>query len=139
MAPQKPETNAPYTTEELAPVRETLLRRRTQLLGAERAQGLEMADEQERDPAAEEEEAAAHQHTQFVAARVREGIHRELQLIDHALARIDAGVYGRCDECEEPIAIERLKALPYTRLCAVDAARDERDKTAHSPGRSLTL
>ncbi len=134
-----PGTDAPYTTEELAPVREVLLRRRTLLLDSEQAHGREMADEQDRDPAAEEEEAAAHQHMQFVAARVREGIQRELMLIDQALARMDAGVYGRCDECDEPIAIERLKALPYTRLCAPDAARDERDKIPHSPGRSLTL
>ena len=43
---------------------------------------------------------------------MREGILREVQLIDNALVRMDAGVYGRCEECEEPIAIERLKALP---------------------------
>ena len=33
----------------------------------------DMRDEQDRDPATEEEEAAAHQHTQFVSARMREG------------------------------------------------------------------
>lgn len=139
MATQQPDTRAPYTTEQLLPVREALQRRRTQLLESERAHGREMADEQERAPAVEEEEAAAHQHTQFVAARVREGIDRELQLIDTAIARLNANVYGRCEECEEPIAIERLKALPYTRLCAVDAAREEREKVVRSPGRSLTL
>lgn len=131
--------NAPYTTEQLGPVREALLRRRHQLVAAERDQQREMADEQARDPAIEEEEAAAHQHAQFVAARVREGIRQELQRLDRALARMDARVYGRCEECEEPIALERLKALPYTRLCALDAAREERDKVVRSPGRSLTL
>jgi DnaK suppressor protein len=131
--------DAPYTTAQLAPVREALLRRRHQLVVAERDHSREMADEQSRDPAVEEEEAAAHQHAQFVASRMREGFQREVQLIDGALARMDAGVYGRCEDCEEPIAIERLRALPYTRLCAADAAREERNTVLRSPGRSLTF
>jgi DnaK suppressor protein len=138
--PQSPAgSDAPYTTEQLAPVREALLRRRYQLVSSERDQSREMADEQARDPAVEEEEAAAHQLAQFVASRMREGFQRELQLIDGALQRMDAGVYGRCDECDEPIAIERLKALPYTRLCAADATREEREKVLRSQGRSLTF
>src|SRR4051812_37723723 len=136
MATQQPRQDAPYTTEQLAPVREALLRRRREFIESQAAQEREIADEQSRDPATEEEEAAAHQHTQFVAARMREGIHRELLAIDNALARMDAGVYGRCEECDEPIAIERLKVMPYTRLCAADAAIEERDKVAHSQGRS---
>jgi DnaK suppressor protein len=131
--------DAPYTTEQLAPVREALLRRRRDLIEAQQAHEREIEDEQSRDPATEEEEAAAHQHTQFVATRVREGLGREVQGIDEAIARMDAGVYGRCEECDEPIAIERLKIVPYTRLCATDAAIEERDKVARSPGRSLTL
>lgn len=131
--------DAPYSTEELVPVRETLLRRRRDLIEAQAGHTRDMADEQSRDPAVEEEEAAQHQHLQFVTARVREGIDRELQQIDQALARIDANVYGRCEECHEPIAIERLRVLPFTRLCAVDATTDEREKTARSQGRGLTL
>jgi len=130
---------APYTTEQLEPVRRALLHRRSQLVQTAGDQQRELADEAERAPAAEEEEAAAHQHTLFVTTRVREGVQREIQLLDAALARLDAGVYGRCDSCEEPIALERLKALPYTRLCATDAALDERDKVGRSQGRSRTL
>jgi DnaK suppressor protein len=135
----QPANDAPYTTEELQPVREALLRRRHNLVESQAAREKEMLDEQERDPAVEEEEAAAHQHAQFVAARMREGIDQEIIQIDRALARIDAGQYGRCEDCDEPIAIERLKALPFTRLCATDAALDERNKYVRSPGRSLTL
>lgn len=36
--------------------------------------------------------------------------------IDLALARIDQGIYGICEETEEPIEIERLRAIPWTRL-----------------------
>ena len=34
-----------------------------------------------------------------------------------ALARIDAGTFGRCETCGKVIAIARLDALPYARLC----------------------
>lgn len=37
--------------------------------------------------------------------------------IDRALAKIDAGTYGICEKCGEPIPKERLKALPYAALC----------------------
>lgn len=36
--------------------------------------------------------------------------------IETALARIERGNYGVCEETDEPIEIERLRALPYTRL-----------------------
>lgn len=34
-----------------------------------------------------------------------------------ALKRIDAGTYGRCEECGQLIPSERLDALPYARFC----------------------
>lgn len=46
-----------------------------------------------------------------------EGEREELRMIDGALMRIEAGSYGICIECSEPIAPERLRALPYTPRC----------------------
>ncbi len=37
--------------------------------------------------------------------------------INDALGRIEAGSYGRCEECGELIAKPRLQALPYARHC----------------------
>jgi DnaK suppressor protein len=37
--------------------------------------------------------------------------------VDAALERMDAGVYGKCESCDEPISIERLLARPVARLC----------------------
>jgi RNA polymerase-binding transcription factor DksA len=34
-----------------------------------------------------------------------------------ALQRIDAGTFGRCEECGQAIPKERLDALPYARFC----------------------
>ena len=41
----------------------------------------------------------------------------KLQSIDQALARLDDGSYGICESCDGEIAAERLKAMPFTRLC----------------------
>jgi RNA polymerase-binding transcription factor DksA len=45
-----------------------------------------------------------------------------LKEIGAALERIDAGKFGKCEECQGDIARPRLKELPYTRFC-VECAR----------------
>ena len=40
-----------------------------------------------------------------------------LREIGDALHRIDAGGYGTCLECEEPISAKRLDAVPWARYC----------------------
>ena len=37
--------------------------------------------------------------------------------IDDALAKIDAGTYGVCEQCGKPIGEARLEAMPAARLC----------------------
>jgi DnaK suppressor protein len=49
-----------------------------------------------------------------------------LQEIDEALERIEAGTYGVCAVCGEPIPDERLEAVPYATLCIADKRRQER-------------
>lgn len=50
----------------------------------------------------------------FLSAQGR--LKDRLQEIEWALARIERGSYGICEETDEPIEIERLRALPWTRL-----------------------
>lgn len=52
---------------------------------------------------------------------------QKLQAIDDALLRIKSGVYGICEVCELDIAEERLKALPFTRLCISCQSEQERE------------
>jgi DnaK suppressor protein len=40
-----------------------------------------------------------------------------LQKVDRALAKIDEGSFGLCEQCEEPLNINRLKARPVATLC----------------------
>src|SRR4051794_17942035 len=37
--------------------------------------------------------------------------------INDALARIEQGTFGRCENCHREISRERLEALPYARYC----------------------
>jgi DnaK suppressor protein len=43
--------------------------------------------------------------------------------IEAALRRIEDGSYGICQACGKPIAAERLRALPWARLCIDDQRR----------------
>ena len=42
---------------------------------------------------------------------------REMEAIQAALARIDAGTYGICDTCGETISAARLTAMPMASRC----------------------
>ncbi|MEE9298144.1 MAG: TraR/DksA family transcriptional regulator [Acidimicrobiia bacterium] len=42
--------------------------------------------------------------------------------IERALAKIDSGSYGECDDCGQPIGETRLQALPATSRC-IDCSR----------------
>jgi DnaK suppressor protein len=48
--------------------------------------------------------------------------------VEHALARIRDGSYGRCEACGEAIEAERLDALPYATHCLADARRRARPR-----------
>ncbi|WP_374191420.1 TraR/DksA family transcriptional regulator [Planomonospora sp. ID82291] len=45
---------------------------------------------------------------------------------ERAIARIDAGTYGVCESCHQPIGKERLQAFPRATLCVACKQREER-------------
>ena len=49
-----------------------------------------------------------------------------LQDIEEALERIQENRFGLCEECEQEIALERLRAIPYAPLC-VDCKRRQEE------------
>ena len=60
---------------------------------------------------------------------LRDRADHQLQLVDEALARLEAGTFGTCVRCGRPIADERLEALPWAARCIDcqrDASRDRR-------------
>ena len=40
-----------------------------------------------------------------------------LYKVDSALKRVQDGTYGLCSECDKPIPMARLKAIPYVETC----------------------
>jgi DnaK suppressor protein len=99
-------------------------RRRTILETARRAAAeLDSLRSAERDP--EFEEGAQADHEALTLSRLGEAQRREVQQIDGALARLDAGEYGRCRDCGQEIDPRRLAALPHAMYCADCAERRE--------------
>jgi RNA polymerase-binding transcription factor len=61
--------------------------------------------------------------------RMRDRERKLLTKINEAFSRIESGVYGRCEECDDEIGIERLKARPVTTLCiACKSAQEARER-----------
>lgn len=75
---------------------------------------------------AELEEDSQEQNIARLLARLDDRSAAEIAQIDHALRRIEDGEYFECEACGEPIAPERLEALPTATLCITDAERRER-------------
>ncbi len=60
-----------------------------------------------------------------IEALARQAEHH-LEEIDAAMMRLDAGTYGTCEVCGEPIGAERLEARPTARVCIRCAASRRR-------------
>ncbi len=71
---------------------------------------------------AEPEEQARNQDERRAMATLHAMETDELILVNQALQRIDAGGFGVCKECEAPIGMARLFAIPWTPLCRDCAA-----------------
>jgi len=63
-----------------------------------------------------------------VGVAVLELTSRMVQGIESALERLKAGTYGVCVDCGEPIAVARLRALPFAERCR--DCQEARDATA---------
>jgi DnaK suppressor protein len=92
---------------------ETLTREFDEVVAASQASN---ADD-EHDP---EGATIAFERQQVVA--LLEQAQRRLADVDAAIARREAGDYGRCETCGRPIGAERLAARPAARTC-IDCAR----------------
>jgi DnaK suppressor protein len=53
-----------------------------------------------------------------------------LMEVNDALARIEQGTFGVCENCHKPISKERLNALPYARYC-IRCVRKLQESASH--------
>ena len=63
--------------------------------------------------------------------RTRDRARKLISKIEAALARIEEGTYGYCEETDEPISLKRLEARPIATLSLEAQERHERMERTH--------
>jgi RNA polymerase-binding transcription factor DksA len=113
--------------------RQSLEQERDRLLDVRSGFGAEHLHDQSEDDSLSELSHLA-QHQADIASEtferekdfsILEQVEAELADVERALQRLDAGTYGRCEACHQPIADERLAALPAARFCVAHQAQAE--------------
>ncbi|MEV5198369.1 TraR/DksA C4-type zinc finger protein [Streptomyces sp. NPDC053720] len=119
----------PWTSEEVAEARAELssetMRLRSELEAASAALAGLMRDSG--DGAGDDEadtgtKNITREHEMSLAANAQE----MLEQTERALARLDAGTYGLCEICGNPIGKARMQAFPRATLCVEDKQKQER-------------
>ena len=80
------------------------------------------------DDFADEIDSASSESGLAFVGRMREREHGLLQKIEAALGRIQAGTFGTCLRCGDPIALARLQARPVATLCIDCKAEQEQEE-----------
>ena len=83
----------------------------------------EMAGEEE--VFADPNDRASQESERNLELRIRERERKLIFKMREALQRIDDGTFGICEECEEPISLQRLKVRPVTTFCIDCKTREE--------------
>jgi DnaK suppressor protein len=115
---------------ELKRFREILLEKKEEILkNAKRTMNEDMT--LDTDDLADEMDLASSEYLQSFTFRLRGREKTFLKKIDHALAKIEEGTFGICEECEELISLKRLEARPETTLCIRCKEDQERIEKAY--------
>jgi DnaK suppressor protein len=89
----------------------------------------ELATLEKHQPGAPTEDATW-ELTEAVLSRLEGREKHELDEIAAAQARLEAGTYGVCESCAQPIPLVRLRAMPAARRCVACQALFERARAA---------
>ena len=115
--PRKRELTTPQETaayrQQLQALRSALLAQIADQRGGSRSRA-EVAAEHFTHPEDSQAQVATARDLEFA---INEHGTAELQALDAALARLDAGTFGQCTDCGGPIAAARLQAMPEAPRC----------------------
>jgi DnaK suppressor protein len=89
-----------------------------------------MSDEDETFP--DPNDRATLESDRNFVLRIRDRERKLITKIDKALARLEDGTFGVCEECGEKISEKRLKARPVTTLCIECKEEQEKLEKARS-------
>jgi len=84
------------------------------------------------DDLPDEMDLASSEYLQSFQFRLRGREKTFLKKIEDALQRIEAGTFGLCESCDEPISVKRLEARPETTLCI--RCKEDQERTERSYG-----
>jgi len=82
-----------------------------------------------------EEDQAQVSHEEFISLRLNGLDYEKLRQVQEALDRMDAGEYGSCLACEEPISAKRLQAIPWASYCV--ACQERISELNENPSESI--
>ena len=131
--PYRPTDNRPYRPTDKEPFmndrqrdyfRQKLLAWREDILREARETLQHLQDENQNHP--DFADRASSETDRAIELRARDRQRKLIAKIDEALARIEDGTYGFCEETGEPISIKRLEARPIATLSIEAQERHER-------------
>jgi DnaK suppressor protein len=111
-------------TKELAYFKDLLLVQRSEILN--KAFGAPGSEALAADGKGDEGDLAATELNVSLSFRFHERQTQMLQKIDRALSKLEKGAFGLCEQCEENLNINRLRARPVAELCV--ACKEEQEK-----------
>lgn len=80
----------------------------------------------------DEVDQASSEYMQAFSFRLRGRERFLMDKIELSLRKLDEGIYGVCEECEEMIAIKRLQARPEAPLCIQCKEAQEREEAVYA-------
>jgi len=92
-----------------------------------RALGQPSAERKEGSPFGKREEGADEASELEKRLALERRLEESLREVEHALQKYEAGTYGLCDSCGQPIEKARLEAIPQASLCMKCKAQQEKD------------
>jgi DnaK suppressor protein len=95
------------------------------------AQGTLVALQSENENHPDFADRASSETDRAIELRARDRQRKLIAKINEALARIDDGTYGYCEETGEPISLKRLEARPIATLSLEAQERHERNERVY--------
>ena len=114
--------------------RQRLLAWREEILKEARDTLQHLQDENQNHP--DLADRASSETDRAIELRARDRQRKLIAKIDAALARIEDGTYGYCEETGEPISLRRLEARPIATLSIDAQERHERKEKVHRDERA---
>ena len=112
------------TAKDLKQIRALLQSKINELMAEAGKTVVDMAGQEEKLP--DLNDRASQEAELNLEIRMRERERKLIVKMRETIERIDAGEYGICEECGEPIGVKRLLARPVTTFCIECKTREEK-------------